>query len=282
MLRTRLITGVVLAILFLLAVASPSSLVFYCFCGLALVIAGWEWSGLAGISGVISKIALTLFVLAMLLAIFLSIPSMDRSLISSESLIINGLYIVIFLWPLFLILVIAYPRSQRVWNNRPFKIAIGALVFVQAWVAVIWTREQEFYGHLMIYAIALVALSDIGAYFAGKKFGQIKLAANVSPGKSWEGVFGGVLVALLFATIVHIIFGETVFNGLSLLLMLLIALVVSLVSVLGDLSISMLKRAAGIKDTGNILPGHGGVLDRIDGMLAALPVFAFLMHLVKS
>lgn len=282
MLRTRLITGVVLAILFLLAVASPSSLVFYCFCGVALVIAGWEWSGLAGISDVIAKTTLTLFVLAILLIIFLLIPSADESLILSESSIINGLYIVLFLWPLFLILVIAYPRSLSVWNNRLFKIIIGALVFVQAWVAVIWTREQEFYGHLMVYAIALVALSDIGAYFAGKKFGRIKLAVNVSPGKSWEGVFGGVLVALLLAAIVHTIFGETVFKGLSLLFMLLVALLVSLVSVLGDLSISMLKRAVGVKDTGNILPGHGGVLDRIDGMLAALPVFAFLMHLVNS
>ncbi len=279
MLRTRVITALVLVALFLVALVSPMPEVFFGFCGIALVIAAWEWSGLMALSGWRSKSVFPLIIFLLLLGLYSSSALARSSQLDWVSL---SLYLVLILWPLFLVLVVIYPRLASVWNNTLFKALVGLAIFIQAWASVVWIRQQEFYLYLMIYSIALVALSDIGAYFAGKRFGRVKLAVNVSPGKSWEGVIGGMTAALSLSVVALVLFGESVFAGVSLPQMLLIAISVSLVSVLGDLSISMLKRAAGVKDSGNILPGHGGVLDRIDGMLAALPVFAFLMHVVVA
>jgi phosphatidate cytidylyltransferase len=115
--------------------------------------------------------------------------------------------------------------------------------------------------------VLLVAAADIGAYFAGRRFGRRKLAPTVSPGKSWEGVVGGLAAVSLLAAIFALL------RDVSLVLVLALALPAALASVVGDLLESMLKRFRGIKDSGSILPGHGGVLDRIDGLVAAVPVF---------
>lgn len=124
--------------------------------------------------------------------------------------------------------------------------------------------------------MALVWVADIGAYFSGKRFGKRKLAPHVSPGKSWEGLIGGLLLSLLLTVVVGLYrdwsFGEF-------LLALPAAALVVLISVVGDLTESMFKRQSGIKDSSNLLPGHGGVLDRIDSLTAAVPVFAVLLWL---
>ena len=126
------------------------------------------------------------------------------------------------------------------------------------------------YGYVF-YIIALVAVADIGAYFSGKRFGKTKLAPNLSPGKTREGVYGALVLALLWAILGAAIGGHGGFDGL---LFVVFSMLAAVMSVLGDLFESLIKREAGAKDSGTLLPGHGGVLDRIDGLLAALPVFA--------
>jgi len=114
----------------------------------------------------------------------------------------------------------------------------------------------------------IVWVADIGAYFAGKQFGRVKLAPSISPGKTWEGVFGGlIMVAILTAVWTH-------FTGMELAVMLPFCLAVGALSVVGDLTVSMFKRTAGVKDSGKLFPGHGGVLDRVDSVSAAAPLFS--------
>jgi len=122
----------------------------------------------------------------------------------------------------------------------------------------------------LLYLLSLVWVADIGAYFIGKRFGRHKLAPSISPGKTREGLLGGLVSSLLWMIVVY---QASAGWGIALLPFLLIGVLTALASVFGDLFESVLKREAGVKDSSKLLPGHGGVLDRIDGVLAATPVF---------
>jgi len=130
-----------------------------------------------------------------------------------------------------------------------------------------------------MYLFLLVWGADSGAYFVGRKFGKKKLAPNVSPNKSIEGLYGGILTSMLIVVAVASLYLDMTWPELCLFLILSVITVFS--SVLGDLFESMIKRRAGIKDSGRILPGHGGVLDRIDSLLAAAPIFATGIYVLK-
>lgn len=130
-----------------------------------------------------------------------------------------------------------------------------------------------------MYLFLLVWGADSGAYFVGRKLGKKKLAPNVSPNKSVEGLYGGIFTAMLIVVVVEVVYLDLTFAQHILFLILSVITVFS--SVLGDLFESMIKRRAGIKDSGRILPGHGGVLDRIDSLLAAAPIFAAGMYVLK-
>jgi len=131
----------------------------------------------------------------------------------------------------------------------------------------------------LMYSLALVWVADIGAYFSGKRFGKNKLSPYISPGKTREGLYGA-----LFATSVYTLVASFLFDMEReyAALLVLLSVILTIISVSGDLYISLLKREAGLKDSGNILPGHGGILDRIDSVLAAMPVFAVGFHWLIS
>lgn len=178
-------------------------------------------------------------------------------------------------WILSIYWVKSYP-SYDGWYNSSLNI-IG-FVLISATVTAIFSVWHSSPWWLM-YLFLLVWGADSGAYFVGRKFGNKKLAPNVSPNKSVEGLYGGILTALVIVVVV-----EVVYLDLTLvqhLLFLILSVVTVFSSVLGDLFESMLKRRSGIKDSGRILPGHGGVLDRIDSLLAAAPVFAASMYILK-
>ena len=162
---------------------------------------------------------------------------------------------------------IEYQRSAGV------EMAYGILAVLCAWAAMVWLRHSGDSGALtVLVAITVVWAADTFAYFVGVKLGRNKLAPSISPGKSIEGVIGGMVGAILVSWA-----GASMLLGLSgwkLLWWLIAAAFAAAISVVGDLYISRLKRQAGVKDSGKLLPGHGGILDRIDGMLAAMPVFA--------
>ncbi|MFT7680786.1 MAG: phosphatidate cytidylyltransferase [Moritella dasanensis] len=189
-------------------------------------------------------------------------------------------------WLICTALVASYPNSAKAWTkNTLVKVVIGLLTLVPFFWAMLALRSYD-YAHdqtsgawLVMLVMFLVWGADSGAYFTGKKFGKNKLAPKVSPGKTREGFFGGVVVSMLIALIAAVVMtvspsGEL--DSSKLVIILFTCFVTSISSTLGDLNESMFKREAGVKDSGTLLPGHGGILDRIDSLTAALPVFAVI------
>jgi phosphatidate cytidylyltransferase len=157
----------------------------------------------------------------------------------------------------------------------------GAIALTLAWLAIVMLRDH-FGVHSLMLALLMVWSADTFAYFGGKRFGSTKLAPSISPGKTREGVASGVIMAMLVATC-YSHFLVAPINSLSqMLLLLIIIILVTLISVVGDLSESKLKRAAGMKDSGDLIPGHGGILDRIDGVMAGVVVYAFYAILTRT
>ena len=181
----------------------------------------------------------------------------------------------ILTWLLSVYWVKSYPEYDG-WYNPTLKV-IG-LVLVSAAVTAIFSVWQSSPWWLM-YLFLLVWGADSGAYFVGRKLGKKKLAPDVSPNKSLEGLYGGVFTAMLIVVVVEVVYLDLSLAEHALFLILSVITVFS--SVLGDLFESMIKRRAGIKDSGRILPGHGGVLDRIDSLLAAAPIFAAGIYVLK-
>ena len=174
-------------------------------------------------------------------------------------------------WALALLLVQGYPSSAILWGHPVLRLLMGVLVLVPTWLALVYVRFQPQGAWLVVMIAAIVASADIGGYFTGRKFGKRKLAQAVSPGKTLEGFAGGLVSNLILGAIIAYL------SGSNICLLLAIVIPTSLFSVLGDLLESMVKRHAGVKDSGVILPGHGGILDRVDSITAAAPVFALAL-----
>jgi len=149
---------------------------------------------------------------------------------------------------------------------------MGVAVLLPTWLALSYLRNLPNGAWLLLMLVALVAIADIGAYFFGRRFGKAKLAPAVSPGKSWAGFWGGLACSVSFMAALWYFWPGGM--PVSLPAMLVLAAITSLASVLGDLLESMVKRHRGIKDSSQLLPGHGGVMDRVDSLTAASPVFA--------
>ena len=150
-----------------------------------------------------------------------------------------------------------------------------AWILLGVFAAIVINLQSDAYGkHELVAILMIVWAADIGAYLVGKRWGQHKMIPNVSPGKSWEGLFGGIGVALLVGGLETILM-----HPLSVLQWLGIVFITALISVIGDLWMSLLKRKCQLKDTGHLIPGHGGILDRLDSLLAAAPVFYLCSHI---
>ncbi len=255
-LHKRIATAVVLIPLVLYLIFFLDSPSFKWAMSVVLVLGCWEWCRLIGIREIPGQAAYIAIALALA---FISqwIPSFI-------------IYLLATLWWLFAIyLVVSYPESDRLWqNNLLLKAVIGLAILVPTWLGVVELQADS--QIKMLFVFVLVWAADIGAYFAGRRFGKHKLAPKVSPGKSIEGVVGGLLISLIIGLLFKNWVGLEHLTSMSALI---IFSLVILFSVLGDLSESLFKRAAGVKDSSQLLPGHGGILDRIDSLTAAVPVF---------
>lgn len=266
MLKQRIITAIILlalvgVALFVLPVAG-----FVAFIALIVLLAAWEWSDMAGLSA--WQRPLFCLLIAALGAFAFIYCGFDKVTIDADRLR-QLLIVAVAWWAVALLFVQGYPGSAIWWQHPLVRVVMGVLVLTPAWIGFVFLRYLP-QGYLWIVAmVAIVAAADIGAYFTGRKFGRRKLAVQVSPGKSWEGFWGGLVSVSVVAVI-----ASTMINQLSLLQLLIIAIVTALASVLGDLLESMVKRQRGIKDSGWMLPGHGGFMDRLDSLSAAAPVFA--------
>jgi len=272
MLKQRVITALVLAVIFLTALFGLPAGYFSFFIGAVVLIGAWEWANLSGFPAVWQRLAYTLAMFVLLIGAAVYFGFEGEAGPQLNDLAIRDLLIVgCSWWALALLLVQGYPSSGVLWGHKALRLLMGLLVLIPTWVALVYVRQQSNGAWLVLLLMLIVALADSGGYFAGRRFGKHKLAPAVSPGKTWEGFAGGFLANCLLAVIL-----SQVLN-MSLLIMLVLIVPTSLISVLGDLLESMVKRHAGVKDSGSILPGHGGILDRVDGITAGAPVFALAL-----
>ncbi len=263
MLKTRIITALVLALLFSTALFGASDQIWATITLLASLIAIWEWSNL---------IKLTLQQTCLNLACAASLAGM----LLFSAFIPMAYYIDIFAMLLlclstffWLVLAPAWLLSRKKISRRLPMALLGLILLLATWLALIGL--QRISPWLLLAVMATVWLADSAAYFAGKQFGRHKLAVEISPGKTWEGVAGAMLAVTVY--------GLLLCYYLHISRWLIVALWgMVILSVIGDLFESLLKRQANVKDSSQLLPGHGGVLDRIDGLMPTLPVVLFYVY----
>ena len=259
MLKHRLLTLLVLIPLLLLEIRYLPMPWFGFSIGVVMAWAAWEWSILARIKNYYFR---GLYLIAVLSA-----------LIGTYYLPIFWVLIVSFVvWLWAAVAVIRYAKGfpPLGFQYNVTKIIASFFVLTSFWVAGVTLREDIGGPGWLLFGLMLVWAVDIGAYAAGRWWGKRALIARVSPNKTWEGLWGGIVLTLAVAVIISLICCQPFFR---LILISLLALVTAIFAIIGDLFESMLKRQAGVKDTGHLLPGHGGILDCIDSILAALPIF---------
>lgn len=266
MLKLRIITAIVLATLFLMGLFFLPWFGFIVFVGVVTLIGAWEWANLAGFESASQRFLFSVltFVVMLLVAWYTGLAEGVIYLTETRHvLLIAGAW-----WAVALLWVQGYPSSAILWESRWVRALMGWLVLVPCWLSLSYLHQKDQGSLLILLVMVTVIVADTGAYFTGKAFGKRKLLVKVSPGKSWEGFWGGLVACLLLALLVEIYTGFAQWIAL-----LVIMLFTSLGSVLGDLLESMVKRHRNIKDSGSVLPGHGGMLDRIDSITAAAPIF---------
>lgn len=280
MLKQRIITALILA-------PAAISAIFYLpinyFAILLMAIIGigsWEWARFMGLVDTVQRLGYVVVTSAIIAALWFLLPVDETWLVITgvQHEITSILWLSVLWWLFAAFLMFLYPKSSSFWANNKFIIAIfGWLTLVPTWLAFMVLRTNnhlldEFQGaQLLMYLFMLVWSADVGAYFVGKSLGKRKLMPNVSPGKTIEGFLGGVVCASILTVIVGF---SLQWSSDKFMTALMVTLLITSISVLGDLTESMFKRQAGVKDSGTILPGHGGILDRIDSLTATAPVFA--------
>ena len=265
MLKQRIITALWLVPLALVGFFALQGAAYYLFIATVVGLAAWEWARLAGYDTPAQRVVYGVFV------------ALNVLLLSAQSgLLMPVLYLAGAWWLVAIVMVVSFPASTAYWGGNLGKRLMGLVILLPAGLGLLALKQQPQGNWLILSLMLLVWCADIGAYFIGRAIGKRKLAARVSPGKSWAGLVGGLVTSLVVA--LGLAYSFKVPSS-QLPWLLLGAAVVVLFSVVGDLTESMFKRQVGIKDSSQLLPGHGGVLDRIDSLTAAVPVFTLLVLL---
>lgn len=270
--RTRVIAALVMAPFAIGAILLLPTSWLVMLAALVFLVGLWEWFKLAEIDDTLQRtVLLTANLLLMVLLVWASRGSTDLVPLRLMALVGAVWWLLALLWLRFF----HFASDHETWA-RVFKLAAGTLAVVPAWCALGLIHSSEPNGHIWLFvALAIVWAADSGAYFAGRHFGGRwfrgrKLAPRISPNKTLEGLLGGLAAGMLVAGVGALVAGVDLAQVPGVLL---VAVFTVLFSVVGDLFESLLKRHVGAKDSGDVIPGHGGVLDRIDGVLAALPIF---------
>jgi len=256
-LKQRILTALVLALLAVWGIYGLSPAAFSAVVAVLVLLAAWEWSRLAHLSHPGQRTAYVLAVGAAILGVLGGGPAAVFAVLGAALL----------WWLAALVWVLRFPAGSGVWRAGWLPPALaGLLVMVPAWAAIA-TVHRAFGPSYLLTVLLLVWGADIGAYFAGRRWGRHKLAPRVSPGKTWQGFAGALGVAVAVTGVATWYFQPSPWFPL-------VCLAAVLASVLGDLVESMFKRLEDVKDSGHLLPGHGGILDRVDSITAAAPVYA--------
>lgn len=275
MLKTRVITAIVLLAVLLPILFLLPAIYIGAFFLVALLAAAWEWSRLLSPEATRAAWLYAFFCLAIILFL-LGIQNVAWQF----ALLLMAVIFWFFLAPF----ILAKGMNVSLQKLRPFYVVLGLILLPATWFALVFLRELGLV--FLLSTMALVWVADIGAYFIGKAFGKRKLAAQISPGKSIEGALGGLLLCYGYALlcIFYLPFESTLFGAWAIRFgwvpTLLMVTVLTAFSIFGDLFESQLKRMAGVKDSSHLLPGHGGVLDRVDALIPTMPIAALLAGLV--
>ena len=261
MLRTRVLTAVILLPVVLFAIWCFSPLYFSLLVAAFILLGAWEWSSIIGFTLIWLRIG---YVLCMGVALFLAM--------CLPTAVILWVGFAAWIWTTLAIVIYQCTGSAFGFQSPVVRVLLGFLILVPCWISIIYLHSSVYLGpDWVIYVLLITWSADAGAYFSGRRFGRHALVSRVSPKKTWEGFFGGLLLAIAVIAIgsafAHITWQEHIY-------LFVWSVLTALFSVIGDLGISLLKRMTGMKDSGRIFPGHGGVLDRIDSVAAAMVVFA--------
>lgn len=281
MLKQRIITAIILVGLLLLALFGLSATYFsYVMLGI-LAFAAWEWADLSSLSKQWQRILYALLIVAItyFAGDYLRLFEQNLFKLPKMRLFRDVLGAAGIWWAVALLWVLSYPASKGLWGHKIARALMGVLVLVPSLLALFYVFQQSNGQWYFLYIVGIVICADVGAYFAGRKFGKKKLAPQVSPGKSWAGFWGGLACVAIYALLIGLFFQVM---RLSFTQLICVTLIAASASVLGDLLESMVKRHRGIKDSSQLLPGHGGVMDRIDSLTAAAPVFVLLSILLAK
>ncbi|WP_020563790.1 phosphatidate cytidylyltransferase [Methylosarcina fibrata] len=293
MLLQRVITAIVLAALIGLAVFLLPADYFSLVLALIALLGAWEWTKLIGMDSALQR---SLFFLALIVPmlgihfwtqflqlLFFGFEKLNLGLpdVRYYSGVLEWLVIPpILFWILAMVLIRKLPSSLlRLDMKLCYQALIGWFVLLAAWMFL--SRLRALYGtELAMYLLVLIWAADIAAYFTGKKWGKTQLAPEISPGKTVEGVYGALIAAVLCGIALDLIF--KVYNSAFIIAadFVFLSVITVLISIYGDLFFSLVKRRRGVKDSGSILPGHGGILDRIDSLIAAIPIFYGGVYLI--
>ena len=281
-LKQRVITAVLLLVALIAATTQLPPFYFSLFIAAVILVAAWEWAGLVSSDKEIAKLPYLVSIAAMLVGSFflLGISPDVQSIDGFRASLV--LMLGLLFWLISLFFLAGYPENSNLWNDESKIALMGVLVLIPTFVGIVVLKYILPSGYLVLALVILVAAVDVGAYFVGVNFGSRKLAANLSPKKSWEGVLGGTVVCLLVAGLFVWLMHNNLqtLSSIQIIALLTLSVGVTFFSVVGDLIESMLKRNCGVKDSGTMLPGHGGVLDRVDGLVAATPLFVLTMMLI--
>ncbi len=263
----RTITALIIAAVFLICLwKMPPPILMYIISAV-VIIGAWEWAQLCWRDNIAFQMAYCLCFTALLMIIMMH-PAWVIDGWRSMGMEVLGAALIG--WTLIIFFMLHTPASQWLWNSRLVRSLMGFILLVPAWWAIAMLRTMEYGEWLVLYTVLLIACMDVGAYIFGRTWGRKPLAPRMSPGKTWVGLYSGMALASGFA-----VSALWLFPFLSMHI-LWISIVVASFSLYGDLVESAAKRQQNIKDSSRILPGHGGVLDRIDSLTLALPLFTFL------
>ena len=280
MLKQRIITAVILAPAAISAIFYLPLPYFSALLLAILAIGAWEWGPLMGFVSNAKRLFFVVATAGLIALLWYMLPPQDlwRDDRQLAQVAVMLLWLAVLWWALSAVLMFVYPKLSSFWSShRSVRGLFGWLTLIPTWLAFVVIRSNDYpldpyHGaQLLMFLFLMVWSADIGAYFVGKSMGKHKLMPNVSPGKTIEGFIGGVVCACILTTALGFNLGWSVEQFT---IALAVTVLITTISVLGDLNESMFKRQAGVKDSGSILPGHGGVLDRIDSLTATAPIFA--------
>ncbi len=262
-LMQRVATALVLAPLAIAAILWLSTPEFALLLAVVILLAAWEWTALAGIDAMPGRLAY-LALIAVLLALLWQIPFRDWSI---PLLLLSGIW-----WAGVTVFLFRVRRIEQSASIAKLLIPAGLPVLLGPWLAMVLLHGLSVHGPVIVlFLMILIWVADSSAFFVGRAWGRVKLAPRLSPGKTREGVYGALAGAGMCGIVLA--WGLDL-SGWSALYSVLLCGVTALISVVGDLYESWLKRRRGMKDSGRLLPGHGGIVDRIDSLTAAAPIFA--------